>query len=81
PVDAALYEQLRDEELASIRERIGSARVRQGFLDRAARLFDRMILSDELADFLTIPAYTELLDVERKALTSEPELLTIEQGA
>ena len=81
PVDAALYEQLRDEELASIRERIGAARVQQGFLDRAARLFDRMILSEELEDFLTIPAYTELLDVERKALASEPELLAIEQGA
>jgi malate synthase len=67
PVDAALYEQLRHEELASIRERIGAARAQQGFLDRAARLFDRMILSDELEDFLTIPAYQELLAIEQGA--------------
>jgi len=82
PVDAALYRQLRDEELASIRQRIGAARVQQGFLDRAAHLFDRMILSDELEDFLTIPAYEILLDGERETLASEHELLLeIEQGA
>jgi malate synthase len=32
---------------------------------RAASLFDQLILSDTLEDFLTIPAYEELLRVER----------------
>jgi malate synthase len=66
-IDAALYQQVRDEELASIRERLGAARVEQGFLDGAARLFDQMILSPELEDFLTIPAYRLLLDIEQGA--------------
>jgi malate synthase len=31
----------------------------------ARRVFDRLTASDELADFLTIPAYEELLKVEQ----------------
>jgi malate synthase len=61
-----LYAQLRDEELASIRDRLGDARVSQGFLARAARIFDELILASELADFLTIPAYAELISIERE---------------
>ncbi|HEX6096620.1 MAG TPA: malate synthase A [Thermoanaerobaculia bacterium] len=56
-IDAALYEQIRDEELA----RIGD----QPHVRAAARLFDELILADELADFLTIPAYQELLRQEQ----------------
>ena len=47
------YEQLRDEEL----HKIGS----RPHLDAAVKIFDELILSDELADFLTIPAYEELI--------------------
>ncbi|HKO58147.1 MAG TPA: malate synthase A [Thermoanaerobaculia bacterium] len=61
------YEQLRDEELSAIRERLGEARVGQGFLARAARIFDDLILAGELADFLTLPAYDELLKIEQGA--------------
>jgi malate synthase len=48
------YEQLRDEEL----RKIGS----RPHLDAAVKIFDELILSDELADFLTIPAYEELIN-------------------
>jgi malate synthase len=64
PVTAELYRHLRDQELASIRERIGEARWQEGFVARAAVLFDRMILDDTLGDFLTLPAYEELLRLE-----------------
>jgi malate synthase len=63
-VDAALYERVRDEELASIREHLGAARVALGHLDRAARMFDELILNPDLGDFLTLPAYRELLAIE-----------------
>jgi len=56
-IDAALYEQIRDEELA----RIGD----EPHVNTAAKLFDELILADELADFLTIPAYQELLREEQ----------------
>jgi malate synthase len=50
------YERIRDEEL----EKIGP----RPHLARAAEMFDALTLSDELADFLTIPAYEELLRME-----------------
>ncbi len=57
-IDADLYRRIRDEELASI-----------GSSDRAAiaaRIFDELILAGELADFLTLPAYDELLQLEQE---------------
>jgi malate synthase len=55
-IDAALYERIRDEELAGIGEK--------PHVRTAARIFDELILAPELADFLTIPAYEELLRQE-----------------
>lgn len=57
PITPELYRRIRDEELASIGER---PHVRS-----AARIFDELILAGELADFLTIPAYAELLKEEK----------------
>jgi len=60
-IDAALYTRIRDEELETIRS--GGAHPN---LERAARIFDELILADELADFLTLPAYDELLKLEQE---------------
>jgi malate synthase len=57
-IDADLYRRIRDEELTSIGT---SDRV-----TRAAKIFDRLILAGELADFLTLPAYDELLQLEQE---------------
>jgi malate synthase len=57
-IDAGLYRRIRDEELAAIGV---SDRV-----TRAANIFDRLILAGELADFLTLPAYDELLQLEQE---------------
>jgi len=51
-----LYEQIRDEELRSIGER--------PHLETAARIFNSLIVDDQLADFLTLPAYQELIKGE-----------------
>ncbi|MDQ3283976.1 MAG: malate synthase A, partial [Acidobacteriota bacterium] len=59
-IDAELYRRLRDEEVASMEQ---SDRVA-----RAARIFDELILANELADFLTLPAYAELLQLETNDL-------------
>jgi malate synthase len=56
-IDEALYRRIREQELKSIGYR--------PHVDKAVEIFDRLILSDELADFLTLPAYDELLRIER----------------
>ena len=55
-VDEKLYRRIRDEELKEIGDGPHVA--------TAARLFDDLILNDTLQDFLTIPAYEELLKLE-----------------
>jgi malate synthase len=57
-VTPELYRRIRDEELRAIGSR--------PHLERAAAIFDELILSPELADFLTIPAYAELLRIEHE---------------
>lgn len=54
-VTPELYEKIRDEEL----EKLGG--VQSGRLADAVRLLDQMVLSREIADFLTLPAY-EILE-------------------
>jgi len=57
-VTPELYRTIRGEEL----QKIGS----RPHLEKAAAIFDDLILNDELADFLTLPAYEELLKLEKE---------------
>ncbi len=60
----ALYAAVRDEELAGIRRQVGEDGWSAGRFEPAAAIFDRLATSDSLEDFLTIPAYEELLRTE-----------------
>ena len=64
PVTAGLYREMRAGELKSIEKRLGRDAFRAGRFELAASLFDRLIDAPELADFLTLPAYRELLRIE-----------------
>jgi len=66
PITAGLYRELRRGELSAIRAAIGEPEWRLGWVPVAAEILDRLILDSELQDFLTIPAYDELLHIERK---------------
>jgi malate synthase len=61
PVTAELVRQLLDEETAKIREAVGEETWQAGRPDETRRIFEQVALSDELAEFLTLPAY-EYLD-------------------
>ncbi|MEP6995599.1 MAG: malate synthase A, partial [Acidobacteriota bacterium] len=63
-VSRELYAAIRDEELAGIRRQVGESAWAAGRYTRAAAIFDQLITASELADFLTIPAYDELLRTE-----------------
>jgi malate synthase len=67
-----LYRALRDEELDVMRERLGAERVALGHLDRAIAIFDALILDEQLADFLTLPAYDQLLAIESNEPVETP---------
>ncbi|MGB5249171.1 MAG: malate synthase A [Gammaproteobacteria bacterium] len=52
-----MYENLRDEELASIRKEVGEQAFAGGHYEQAASLLDGITREDEFIDFLTLVAY------------------------
>jgi len=55
-----MFREVMDEELARIKETVGEERFTQGNFEKAARLFDEIIASQELEEFLTLKAYEYL---------------------
>ena len=60
-VTADLVHRLEDEELAALRSALGDEAWAASRFDDARKLFERVALADDFADFLTVPAY-ELID-------------------
>ena len=56
-----LYQAILDEEVNAVRKALAEEGVGSGRYELAAQLFDRMIRSEELPEFLTLPAYEELM--------------------
>ena len=49
-----------NEELQVVRDEIGETRYQDGKFREATEMMDRLTTGDELADFLTLPAYEVL---------------------
>jgi malate synthase len=62
-VDEGLYRRTFEEEVAAAGEALPADRA--GSLSRAAGLFDGLVRAGEFSEFLTLPAYEELLKLER----------------
>lgn len=56
-----VYQRLRDEELEKIRVEIGEEAWMRGAFRQAVTLFNRLVTGPYLEDFLTLPAYTLLM--------------------
>jgi malate synthase len=69
-VTRPLVEQLIAEEVGRVREEVGAARFDRGRFAEARALFEQVAISDELADFLTLPAYEVL--VKAASATASP---------
>ncbi len=54
-VDAALYRQIRDEEVAALQGRLAGPR-----LEQAVALLDQLVLTPEFVEFLTVPGYQQM---------------------
>ncbi len=63
-VTRELYREIRRDETKSLEKRLGRPAWAAGHYELAAALFDRLIEAPELEDFLTLPAYDELLKLE-----------------
>jgi malate synthase len=61
PLTPERFRAIVKEELARLRETLGPARYDAGRFAEACALFDRMSTSSEFQEFLTLPAYDELL--------------------
>ena len=59
-VTRELVESLIDQEITSIRERVGDESFTDGRWDEARATFTEMALADEYVDFLTLPAYERM---------------------
>ena len=56
-VTADLVRRIADEELVAIRSELGEQAYADSNFEQARELFERVALSDDFADFLTLPAY------------------------
>jgi malate synthase len=61
PVDAALVRSVIADELAAWEKRVGGERFQAGRFREAAEMFQRLCEGGELIDFLTLPAYDEIV--------------------
>lgn len=59
-INIELYEQLKLEELEKIQQLVGEERFKNGRFKEAVQIFDRLVKSEQLEDFLTIDAYAYL---------------------
>jgi malate synthase len=59
-VTRSLVERLTGEEFTRVRSEVGAARFEKGHFDAARALFVRVATSDQLEEFLTLPAYEQL---------------------
>jgi len=59
-VTVPLFRELMLEEMETIKAEVGEQRFNAGRFDEAAKIMDRFTTSEELVDFLTVPAYDYL---------------------
>jgi malate synthase len=54
------------EELAAIRAEIGAERFDSGRFDAASALFENLSIAPQFEEFLTLPAYDQLIEIEKE---------------
>ena len=60
------FAKIQEEELSKLRDQLGADRYDRGHFNEAAKMFFTFSTSDELADFLTLPAYERLVQSEAR---------------
>ena len=60
-----LFRQVLDDEMAKLKETLGEAQWTAGHFDQAIKIFDEMATAETCEEFLTLPAYRQLLENEK----------------
>jgi malate synthase len=68
PVTVELVRSLMAEELEKIKQAVGASTFSAGRYDMASQIFDGLISSEEMQDFLTAPSYERLLVLEKQGM-------------
>ena len=59
-VTMKMYEQIKKEELETIKREVGAEQFKKGRYEEASKLFDELIQQEEFVEFLTLPGYGKL---------------------
>jgi malate synthase len=65
-VTRELFRDLLPQELSKVREILGEKQYGAGKYDEAAKMFEKLTLDDDFADFLTLPAYDYIIEREHR---------------
>jgi malate synthase len=65
-IDPMYVKKIVKEEMAEIKEEVGENKFEKGNYERAAQMFQDMSIANQFEDFLTIPAYNEIIRSETR---------------
>ena len=54
------------EEMVQIKKEVGEQKFEKGNYERAAKMFEEMSIANQFEDFLTVPAYNEIIRSEAR---------------
>ncbi len=72
-VDTCLFREILHEELEDILSKLNPGELRQRRFDEAAALFNEIVSSRDLPEFLTLPAYQRLVDTSKTNIQANQE--------
>ena len=65
-IDPAYVKNIVKEEMVQIKKEVGEQKFEKGNYERAAKMFEEMSIANQFEDFLTVPAYNEIVRSEAK---------------
>ena len=65
-IDPAYVKNIVKEEMAQNKKEVGEQKFEKGNYERAAKMFEEMSIANQFEDFLTVPAYNEIVRLEAR---------------
>ncbi len=65
-IDPIYVKKIVKEEMVQIKKEVGEQKFEKGNYERAAKMFEEMSIANQFEDFLTVPAYNEIIRSEAR---------------